>query len=112
MVRKTAVAILFLLLAVFAFAQNKKAPAERTITGIVTDASGAAVPGAVVQLENMKTMQIQSFIAKEKGDYYFHGLALDVDYKIKATANGQSSITRNISTFDSHADLTINLQLK
>jgi hypothetical protein len=112
MVRKTVVALCLLLLAVCAFAQSKKAPAERTVTGIVSDASGAPVPGAVVQLENMKTMQIQSFIAKDKGDFYFHGLAMDVDYKIKAIANGLSSQTRTISTFDSHPELNITLQLK
>jgi len=114
MVRKTAIAILVLLMAVFAFAQEskKKGPAERSVTGIVTDAAGAPVPGAVVQLENMKTMQIRSFIAKDKGDYYFHGLGMDVDYQLKAESNGHTSATRTVSSFDSHAELTINLQLK
>jgi hypothetical protein len=111
MVRKTVIAICFLLLAAFALAQ-KKAPAERSVTGIVTDAGGAPVPGAVVQLENMKTMQIRSFIAKDKGDYYFHGLGMDVDYQLKAESNGHSSSTRTVSSFDSHPEVTINLQLK
>lgn len=114
MARKTAIAILVLLMAVFAFAQDskKKGPAERSVTGIVTDANGAPVPGAVVQLENMKTMQIRSFIAKDKGDYYFHGLGMDVDYQLKAESNGHTSATRTVSSFDSHPELTINLQLK
>jgi len=99
-------------LASFAAAQNKKAPTERSVSGIVTDESGTAVPGAVVQLKNTKTMQVRSFIAKEKGDYYFHGLSTDVDYELKAQANGKTSASRTLSSFDSHAEATVNLQLK
>ena len=115
MVRKTVVALSLIfvaLLATVAFAQNKKAPAERIVTGIVTDAGGAPVPGAIVQLENLKTMQVRSFVAKEKGDYYFHGLGMDTDYRLKAQSNGKESAPRTVSSFDSHPELVINLQLK
>ena len=102
-----------LTLAVFAFGQKKsKEPQEKSVSGMVTDAGGAAVPGAVVQLKNTKTLQVRSFIAKEMGEYYFHGLATDVDYEIRAEANGKSSATKTLSSFDSHPDATINLQLK
>jgi hypothetical protein len=111
MTRKITILLAALFLTAFAFAQ-KKAPPEKSVTGIVTDAAGAPVPGAIVQLENMKTMQIRSFIAKDKGDYYFHGLSTDVDYQVKAESNGHTSATRNISSFDSHAEVTLNLQLK
>jgi hypothetical protein len=105
--------MLILALASFAFAQKKdKAPAERAVRGIVTDVSGMPVPGAVVQLENMKTLEIRSFIARDKGDYYFHGLATDVDYRLKAQSNGHESSTHMLSTFDSHPEAIINLQLK
>jgi hypothetical protein len=102
----------FLALTTFAAAQSKKAPTERSVSGIVTDESGAAVSGAIVQLKNTKTMQVRSFIAKEKGDYYFHGLSTDVDYELKAQANGKTSASRTLSSFDSHSEATINLQLK
>jgi hypothetical protein len=46
------------------------------------------------------------------GEYYFHGLATDVDYEIKAEANGKTSATKTLSSFDSHPDVNINLQLK
>jgi len=111
MLRRFAAIILVLALATFAFAQKNKAPAEKTISGIVTDAAGNPVPGAVVQLENLKTLQIRSFIAKDKGDYIFQGLATDVDWRLKAMANGKTSKTRTISTFDSHPEVTVNLQL-
>ncbi len=100
-------------LAGFTFAQKKnQQPAERSVTGIVTDAAGAPVPGAVVQLKNTKTLEIRSFIAKERGDYFFHGLATDIDYELKAQFDGKSSAPRILSSFDSHSEAVINLQLK
>ena len=102
-----------LMLATAAFAQKKeKTPIEKSVSGIVTDADGNPVPGAVVQLKNMKTLQVRSFIAKEKGDYYFHGLSTDVDYQVLAQANGKESAPRTVSTFDSHTQVTINFQVK
>jgi hypothetical protein len=114
MTRFTALfALLGLLLAGSALlAQKPKTPVERTVLGVVTDADGNPAVGAVVQLKNLKTLQIRSFLTREKGDYYFHGLSLDVDYEIKAQANGKDSPTRTISTFNSHPELTINLQVK
>jgi hypothetical protein len=79
---------------------------------VVTDAGGQPVPGAIVQLKNTKTLQVRSFIAKEMGEYYFQGLATDVDYELKADFNGKSSVTRQLSSFDSHAEARVNLQLK
>ncbi|MDQ2898369.1 MAG: carboxypeptidase-like regulatory domain-containing protein, partial [Acidobacteriota bacterium] len=70
-----------------AFAQAPKKGEEgnvRAVQGIVSDANGSVVNGAVVQLKNTKTLQIRSFITKEHGDYYFNGLSPDVDYELKA----------------------------
>jgi|SRR5579863_1373580 len=113
MFKKATVVLLVLALATFAFGQKKnKAPEEKSVSGVVTDASGNPVPGAIVQLKNTKTLQVRSFIAKEMGEYYFQGLATDVDYELKADFNGKSSGTRQLSSFDSHAEVKINLQLK
>jgi hypothetical protein len=113
MLKRLTVALLVLALATFAFGQKKsKEPQERSVSGIVTDASGNPVPGAIVQLKNTKTLQVRSFIAKEMGDYYFQGLATDADYEVKANFNGQSSGPKILSLFDSHPEARINLQLK
>ncbi len=53
----------------------------RTVQGIVTDEADNPISGAVVQLENLKTLQIRSYITKEKGNYYFGELSTDIDYK-------------------------------
>lgn len=112
MFKRLAVILLAVTLASFAFAQKGKNPTEKSVSGVVTDASGSPVAGAVVQLKNTKTLQVRSFIAKENGEYYFHGLSTDVDYELKADSNGKSSGSRTLSSFDSHAEATVNLQVK
>jgi hypothetical protein len=102
-----------MVLAAFAWGQKKdRGPAERSLSGVVTDVSGAPAAGAVVQLKNLKTLQIRSYIAREKGDYHFNGLGTDVDYEVKAEWNGHASSTRTLSSFDSHSEAVINLPLK
>jgi hypothetical protein len=106
--------LLILLMAVSAgLAQKKKSDDSnvRAVQGIVTDASGNPVPGAVVQLKNTKTLQVRSFITKEHGDYYFNGLSPDVDYELRAEANGVSSGSKGLSSFDSRKQAVINLTL-
>lgn len=116
MLKRIIVAILALALAVFAYGQDgkkkNKAPAERSVSGIVTDENDMPVPGAVVQLKNLKTLEVRSFIAKEQGDYYFHGLSTDVDYELKAESNGLGSGPKTLSSFDTHTEARINLKLK
>jgi hypothetical protein len=113
MPRRIATAILILFLTTFAFGQKKaKEPHEKSVSGIVTDAGGAPIAGAVVQLKNTKTLQVRSFIAKDMGDYYFHGLATDVDYELKAESNGKASSIKTLSSFDTKPEAQINLQIK
>jgi protocatechuate 3,4-dioxygenase beta subunit len=113
MLKRIAAVLLVMMMATVMFAQKKdKSPTEKSVSGIVTDAGGNPVPGAVVQLKNMKTLQVRSFIAKDKGDYYFHGLSPDVDYQLQAQANGKESSSRTVSTFDSHPEVVINFQVK
>jgi hypothetical protein len=91
--------------------KQKAGPALRDVQGVVTDDSGKPVAGAVVQLKNTKTLQIISFITKEQGDYYFHGLSPDIDFEIFAELRGKTSATRTLSSFDSRKQALINLKL-
>ena len=92
--------------------KNEKASPERPVSGFVTDADGKPVVGAVVQLKNTRTLQVRSFITRDKGDYYFAGLSKDVDYELKAEFGGKSSASRTLSSFDTKPEPTINLQIK
>jgi hypothetical protein len=92
--------------------KDKQSANERTVQGSVMDANESPVNGAVVYIENKKTMQIRSFITKDQGTYYFHSLSPDVDYQLHAEFNGASSPSKTLSSFDSRKLATINLKLK
>jgi hypothetical protein len=105
--------VLILAAAPAAFGQGKKKGEDQTrsVQGSVTSADDAIVNGAVVQLKNTKTLQIRSFITRENGAYYFHGLSPDVDYELKADHEGASSGTKTLSSFDNRKEAIINLKL-
>ena len=95
------------------FAQTRKGePAVRSVTGVVTDGSGGAVSGAVVQLKNTKTLQIRSFITKEEGQYFFQGLSPDVDFELHAEGKTGASTTHTLSSFNTDKQAVVNLKLK
>ena len=94
------------------FAQKKKGEDQtRSVQGVVAAADETPVIGAVVQLKNLKTLQIRSFITQKNGEYYFHGLSTDVDYELKARYNDMESGSKTLSSFDSRTDAVLNLKL-
>jgi hypothetical protein len=113
--RTGAVVASLLMLGVFcAFSADKKKGDDqslRSVQGTVSDTAGNAVDGAVVQLKNTKSLQIRSFITKDQGSYYFHGLSPDVDYELRAERQGASSPNKTLSAFDSRKQATLNLTL-
>ena len=92
---------------------KKGEAATRSVQGAVTTAADRPAVGAVVQLENTKTLQIRSFITKEDGIFHFYELGTDVDYKLRAEdkSTGASSDTKTLSSFDSRKQAIINLKL-
>jgi len=108
-------AMVLLVTASVSFAQQKKKKGEdttRSVAGVVTAADDQAIVGAVVQLKNLKSLQIRSFITQENGAYYFHELSPDVDYELKADYQGSKSPTKTLSSFDSRKNATINLKME
>lgn len=98
------------------YAQGKPKKGDdttRSVQGAVTNPDDSLAVGAVVQLENMKTLQVRSFITKEDGIFHFYELSTDVDYKLKAEdkKTGASSDTKSLSSFDSRKQAIINLKL-
>ena len=103
--------LLLLACAPIGFAQKSGEGAVRSVEGAVTNPDDSAVVGAVVQLKNMKTLQIRSFITLEGGTYHFFELSPDVDYELKADFQGASSGPKTLSSFDSKKKAVINLKL-
>jgi len=84
----------------------------RSIEGTVLSKDGLPVPGAVVLLKDGKTLQVRSYIAQADGKYRFFGLSTDINYELRAQANGMTSPTKTVSVFDSHKLIKLNLKLK
>ena len=92
--------------------KKKGEPALRVVQGMVLDPDDQSVVGAVVQLKDMRTLQVRSFITQEKGDYHFSGLKVDNDYQLKADYSGLTSGWKTLSVFDTRPNPTINLKLE
>lgn len=108
-----------LLLSAAAFAQEppmtkkekREAASERVVQGTITGSDDKAVNGAVVQLEDMRTLQVRSFITQTDGQYHFSGLKIDNDYQLKANYQGMTSGWKTLSVFDTRKVPVINLKL-
>jgi hypothetical protein len=84
----------------------------RTIEGTVLDPNGAPVPHAIVVLKDTATLQLRSYIAQSDGRYHFFGLNSDVNYELRAQANGLSSPQKTVSVFASRRVIKLDLKLK
>lgn len=92
--------------------KNKEDLTRRHVEGLVTDASDQPVNGAVVQLKDMRSLAVRSFITREGGKYSFYNLDVNIDYELRAEHNGVSSPTRTLSVFDTRRSPVINLKLE
>jgi len=87
------------------------APVSRTIEGVVVDRAGSPVPGAVVLVKDLKSLQVRSYIAQEDGKYHFHGLSSDANYQLRAQFNGVAGGAKSVSVFDSRPTVVVNLKV-
>ena len=91
--------------------KEKDDPTIRIVQGAVRNTNDEFVPGAVVQIKNMKTLQIRSFITKEDGKFSYNSMPRDVNFEIRAESKGMASATKVISTFDNRKVAITNLKL-
>ncbi len=95
--------------------QKKDKPRDtsvRNVAGVVLQPDGKPAPQAVVQLKNMKNLQIRSYIATDEGKYQFQGLSMNTDYELAAKYHDLTSPKRVLSIFDTRLDAIVNLQLE
>ena len=91
--------------------EKREAATERVVLGRVTDADDKPVNGAIVQLKDMRSLAVRSFITQNNGEYHFSGLKVDNDYQLKSDYNGMTSGWKTLSVFDTRKQPVINLKL-
>ena len=102
--------ILLMLLLLFAGASTTSALAQiGSISGTVTDTTGAAIPGATIQLSNPVSNVNRTATADAMGQFRFTNIAPD-PYRLVATSPGFGPATQNVNV-SSSLPLNVNLQL-
>ncbi|WP_321474168.1 carboxypeptidase-like regulatory domain-containing protein [uncultured Paludibaculum sp.] len=100
----------------FQFTNQKKSkrrdPNVRNVEGVVTQVDGTPAVGAVVQLKNMQSLAVKSFITQDGGKYQFQNLSTHTDYELKADWKEFASPTRALTIFDTRLDAILNLKLE
>jgi hypothetical protein len=94
-----------------AAAQTAKPSVDRTVVGTVVGKDDKPVAGAVVYLQNGKTMDIKSYLTDAAGRFHFGQLAQSTDYEIWAESNGERSKSKNISLYNSKDSFSFTLKL-
>jgi hypothetical protein len=85
---------------------------SRAVQGLVTGADDQPASGAVVQLKDMRTLQVRSFITQTDGMYHFSGLRADIDYQLTAKSGDLVSGPRTLSIFDNRKDAVMNFKFE
>ena len=97
---------LLLLFAIGSVAQNAN---TGTVFGIISDQSGAVIPGATVTLQDLATQEQRVATTNEVGRYNFGSVAPG-NYAVKVMAAGFKATESNI-TVEVGKSFTVNLQL-
>jgi hypothetical protein len=94
-----------------AAAETTKVPKLRTIEGLVCSKEGAPIQGAVVYLQDSKSLTVKSYLSDVQGRFHFRQLSMNADFDLWAELNGKRSKTKSISQFNSKPDLNFKLKL-
>jgi hypothetical protein len=84
----------------------------RAVEGKVYNSTGRVVAGAVVQIKDLKSLQIRSYITQSDGGYRFLGLSTESEYELSASYADASSKTRTLTVFNSHKKAVLDLKLR
>lgn len=92
-------------------AATTKVPKLRTVEGMVCSKEGAPIQGAVVYLQDSKSLTVKSYLSDVQGKFHFRQLSMNADFDLWAELNGKRSKTKSISQFNSKTDLSYKLKL-
>jgi hypothetical protein len=92
--------------------ERKEEANSRSAMGTITGTDDTPAVGAVVQLKDMRTLQVRSFITQSDGTFHFYGLKADVDYQLTARSGDAVAPTRTLSVFDTRKEAILNFKLE
>jgi hypothetical protein len=92
-----------------AMAQNL---GQRIVEGKVIDANSAAVSGATIFLQNLKSKSIRSYTSENDGRFRFTEVNMADDYDLWAEKGTRKSATKSVSSWDTRTDFQCELKLK
>lgn len=84
---------------------------QRSVQGRVVNGKGDPVRNAVVYLNDVRTMDVESYITQNDGAYRFDRMSPDDDYKLWAKLGNRKSKTRTLSSFDDRKMFYVNLRI-
>ncbi len=101
----------FFLLVVLAFAGSLAAQDQGRLTGVVTDDSGAMIPGANLQLTNVSTGVTLNAQSNENGAYTFPYVAPG-SYNLKVEYEGFKTVSQSGLTLETGYTRTVNIKME
>jgi Carboxypeptidase regulatory-like domain len=84
----------------------------RTVTGVVKDQNDNPIPGAIVQLKDMKTSKVIDFPTKGDGTFTFRDLALDSNYELVAKHDQLTSPAKKVTIYDTRKSIMLTFKLE
>ncbi|HLJ17146.1 MAG TPA: carboxypeptidase-like regulatory domain-containing protein [Bryobacteraceae bacterium] len=82
-----------------------------SITGTVTDSTGAIVPGATIRITNLGTNEVRTVTSAQNGTYAASNLE-PVTYRVEAEANGFNRVSVDNVKVDTASNATVNIKLE
>lgn len=83
----------------------------REVRGSTVDKDKKSVASAVIYLQNVRTLAVKTYLSEDRDQYHFSGLDPDVDYKLHAEHNDQTSSNHAISSFNSNKEMVVVLKI-
>lgn len=82
-----------------------------SLNGVVTDPTGALIPGATIRIENTTTGWTRSATSDSSGRYFIPQVPPGV-YKVTGTAAGFSQVTHERVTLEVNVPVSLNIEFK
>src|SRR5215475_6801860 len=86
-------------------------PKPKNVRGLVTDAAGKPLAGALVFVRDMKTKVVRTLETDADGQYRVLALTPAADYEVYASYKGKESEKKFVSSFLNREDNVLNFQL-